>query len=114
MDERRADTVHDAGDGRHYPGGPFDVKIVVPSGPHLRRHVSSSVGAHLLAGLPFCERVLSCANDVITDGNTLLSDEEIEMLVVLRMNREFMKFMRENYNHLTSDHFGRTVIPDDA
>ena len=51
VDERRADTVHDAEDGRHYPGGPFDVKIVVPSGPHLRRHVSSSVGAHLQPGL---------------------------------------------------------------
>ena len=51
VDERRADTVHDDGDGRHYPGGPFDVKIVVPSRPHLRRHVSSSVGAHLPPGL---------------------------------------------------------------
>ena len=51
VDERRADTVHDDGDGRHHQGGPFDVKIVVPSGPHLRRHVSSSVGAHLQPGL---------------------------------------------------------------
>ena len=40
VDERRADTVHDDGDCRHNQGGPFDVKIVVPSGPHLRRHVS--------------------------------------------------------------------------
>ena len=44
-------SVHDDGDGRHHQGGPFDVKIVVPSGPHLRRHVSSSVGAILQAGL---------------------------------------------------------------
>ena len=51
VDERRADTVHDDGDGRHHQGGPFDVKIVVPSRPHLRRHVSSSVGAHLQPGL---------------------------------------------------------------
>ena len=51
VDERRADTVHDDGDGRHHQGGPFDVKIVVPSRPHLRRHVSSSVGAILQPGL---------------------------------------------------------------
>ena len=30
-------------------------------------------------------------------GNTLLSDEEVEMLVILRMNRDFMSFMREHY-----------------
>jgi hypothetical protein len=29
---------------------------------------------------------LSCANNVITKGNTLLGDEELEMIVVLRMN----------------------------
>jgi hypothetical protein len=33
----------------------------------------------------------------MTDGNTLLSDADIEMLVVLRMNREFMLFIRQNY-----------------
>ena len=38
----------------------------------------------------FSERILSNAND----GNTLLGDEELEMLVVLRMNRDFMEFMR--------------------
>ena len=43
----------------------------------------------------FCERVLSQSNLVMTDGNTLLSDEEIEMVVILRVNREFMEFMRE-------------------
>ena len=34
-------------------------------------------------------------NLVMTDGNTLLSDTELEMLVILRMNRDFMKYMRE-------------------
>ena len=30
------------------------------------------------------------------------------------MNRDFMAFMREHYNHLTADHFGHTVVgPDD-
>ena len=61
----------------------------------------------------FCERVLSNANLVMTDGNTLLSDEELEMLVILRMNRDFMIYMREHYNHLTKDTFGRTVVSPD-
>lgn len=34
----------------------------------------------------FCERVLRCAGHVLTEGNTLLDDEELEMLVILRMN----------------------------
>ena len=34
---------------------------------------------------------------VMTNGNTLLGDKMLEMLVVLRMNREFMEFMRREY-----------------
>ena len=33
----------------------------------------------------------------MADGNTLLNDKALEMLVVLRMNRNFMVFMREKY-----------------
>ena len=73
-----------------------------PSGPHPRP------GA--LNAESFCERVLSCANDVLTEGNTLLSDEELEMLVVLRMNRKFMRFMREHYSSMLSQQFGQTII----
>jgi len=32
---------------------------------------------------------------VMMDGNTLLDTEEINTLVVLRMNRKFMQHMRE-------------------
>ena len=39
----------------------------------------------------FCERVLSCANLVVTDGNTLLDDPEVTMLTILRMSRSFME-----------------------
>ena len=53
---------------------------------------------------------MSCANDVLTEGNTLLSDEELEMLVVLRMNRKFMRFMREHYSSMLSQQFGQTII----
>lgn len=58
----------------------------------------------------FCERILSQANLVMVDGNTLLSDEELEMVVVLRMNRNFMRYMRQNYNHLSKQDFAQTVI----
>jgi hypothetical protein len=37
------------------------------------------------------------ANLVLTDGNSLLSPDEINMLVTLQMNRNFMQFMRENH-----------------
>jgi hypothetical protein len=45
----------------------------------------------------FAERVMSASKLVISDGNTLLCDTDFEMLVVLRMYREFMLFLRENY-----------------
>ena len=32
---------------------------------------------------------------VLTEGNTLLLDEELEMLVILRMNRDFMQYVHE-------------------
>ena len=65
----------------------------------------------------FCERVLSCANLVLTKGNTLLDDDEIEKLVILRMNREFMEFMRTEYPEmvlkLTRQTFGMTVVKEE-
>jgi hypothetical protein len=46
----------------------------------------------------------------MTDRNTKLSDEELEMLVVLRMNRKWMMFMRENYKGAAMKTFGQTVV----
>ena len=60
----------------------------------------------------YCERVLSCADDVSVDGNTLLSDDEIEKLVVLRMNRSWMRAMRVKFKHELKETFGRTVLPE--
>jgi hypothetical protein len=82
---------------------------------HIPRMASSSIGQiGALNAESFCERSLRCAGHVLDEGNTLLDDAELEMLVVLRMNREFMEFMRTNYNHLTKDHFGCTVVNPDA
>jgi hypothetical protein len=44
----------------------------------------------------FCECINSCANLVCTKNNTLLSDDEIDMVVTLWMNRDFMKHMQQD------------------
>eukprot|EP00978_Attheya_sp_CCMP212_P044040 scaffold298500_cov80-Attheya_sp.AAC.1 len=47
----------------------------------------------------------------LTNGNSLLSDEEINMLVVLRMNRKkFMAFMRSHFNHISHQTFKQTIL----
>jgi hypothetical protein len=45
----------------------------------------------------FCERVLSCVKLVVSDLHVRLKAEEIRMLVMLRMNRGFMEYMRSSY-----------------
>ena len=45
----------------------------------------------------FAERIIPCANLAMAYSNTLLNDKALEMLVVLRMNRSSMFYMRENY-----------------
>ena len=46
-----------------------------------------------------------CANHVVTEGNTLLSDKEMEMVVMLRMNESFITFMRKEYPHVAKEQF---------
>ena len=84
---------------------------------YLPRMASCSLGQlGALNAESFCERALSCANLALTDGNSLLGDEELEMLVILRMNRNFMEFMRTNYpdlaKALAKQHFGCTVVEE--
>ena len=62
----------------------------------------------------FNERSLSTANDVVTDGNTMLSSDEIEMACILRMNREFMKFMRSSHGDVADQEFGITLVEEPA
>jgi hypothetical protein len=45
----------------------------------------------------FSERMLSNANIVLTPGNMRLNPVEMEQLVVLRMNREFMAYCKEHF-----------------
>ena len=58
----------------------------------------------------FCERILSCVNNLIKLDNTLLDDPEIEMLVTLRMNKAFMEFMRANHLDMLREQFGMTIV----
>jgi hypothetical protein len=45
----------------------------------------------------FCERMKTAAKNVLTDSRTLLDTRELEMVVVLRINRTFMVYMKENH-----------------
>eukprot|EP00978_Attheya_sp_CCMP212_P012066 scaffold29990_cov42-Attheya_sp.AAC.1 len=46
----------------------------------------------------------------LTDGNSLLSDEEINILVFLHMNPKFMAFMRSHFNHISHQTFKQTIL----
>jgi hypothetical protein len=78
-----------------------------------------SVGATMMGATmasSFCERINSCANLVCTKGNSVLSDDEIDKVVTLRMNREFMEYMRTNYPEVIKSMFpkyGTLVTADD-
>ena len=63
-----------------------------------------------LPAASFCERVNSVAKDVMTDAHLLMGDVALEMMVVLRINRNFMEFMRNKHNKVSQQQFGRTVI----
>ena len=76
--------------------------------PQMATTSRGSIGAYLAAS--FCERINSAANQVVTKGNTLLSDAEVSMLVVLRMNRRFMAYMREHHPEVSQQHFQMTVL----
>ena len=47
----------------------------------------------------------------MTDGNTLLSNEEVEMLTVLRMNEDVMEYMRARRRpKLSGQRLNETVV----
>ena len=45
----------------------------------------------------FCECVLSCVKLVVSDFHVSLKADEIRMFVILRMNHDFMEYMRVSY-----------------
>jgi hypothetical protein len=60
----------------------------------------------------YVERVISAANLIMDEGNSLLGDVELEMMVVLRIDRKFMEFMRAKYGHVHHETFKCTVLRD--
>ena len=66
----------------------------------------------------YAEWVLSAANLIVTDDNTLLHDDMIEKLVLLRISRDFIEYMRVTYKYVSKNHalfkhkqqFGITVV----
>ena len=76
--------------------------------PYMATGSKASVGAFLASS--YAERVNSAANLILTKGNTLLADDEIDMCVVLRMNRNFMTYMRKHFGHISRQQFRATVV----
>ena len=63
----------------------------------------------------YCERTLRAAGHIVSEGNTLLSSLEVEKLTILRINREYMEYMRANFAHIIRDQkFNTTVVTMDS
>ena len=101
--------------------GPFYMSLLEKS--HSGKHpnfgfiplmaISSQYNIGALNAESFCERIISAGNLVMTDGNTLLNDNELEMLILLRINRDFMTFMQEKYAHISKQNFKQTIITEE-
>ena len=85
--------------------GEFGLIPLMANGTHC------NIGAMMAES--FCERIISMVGNVIDEGNTLLKDRSLERLTVLRMNREFMSFMRAKYPDLAKQTFKQTVVNRD-
>ena len=69
------------------------------------------IGANLASS--FCERVNSCAKNIMTHDRTLLSDKHLEMLCYLRMNRDFIYFLKAKYPSIMRDWLAKQVEPEE-
>jgi hypothetical protein len=65
-----------------------------------------------LSAESYCERVLSVANQVVVEGNTLLGDDEVEMVTLLRMNCAFMQSMRKTYGAEAKQAFSHSLATE--
>ena len=76
--------------------------------PKMATTSRGAIGA--LLAVSFCERINSVANQVVTKGNSVLGTDEISKIVVLRMNRDFMEYMREKHPQTSRQHSNMTVL----
>ena len=69
----------------------------------IPRMASGSKGCiSFLPAAALCERVNSVAKDVMTDAHLLMKDGALEMMVILRMNCEFMKFVQKTPQYISA------------
>ena len=71
-----------------------------PSGSRTKARISTHDGGvytWVLNTESFCECVLSCVKLVVSDLHVSLKVNEIRILVMIRMNHEFMEYMRDSY-----------------
>ena len=62
--------------------------------PAMASCSTGQIGA--LMAESFCERILSCAKQVVHSARLSYKAEEYSMVVILRMNRAFMEYMRKH------------------
>ena len=122
----RSREQHRVGQDLQHPAAPGDLYTkIITTDENSRLYgfipVMASSSPYQIGALnaeSFCERVLRCAGHILTDGNTLLADAKLEKLVILRMNRKFMEFMRKHYKHVVKDkltrQFGMSIVDDTA
>ena len=60
------------------------------------------------------ERMISVGNDVVTEGNKKMSDDKIDMFVVLCINSQSMEFMRSKHGNFSSQKFNVTIVRSDG
>ena len=60
------------------------------------------------------ERIISIRNNVVTEGKILLSDDKIDMIVVLSINSEFIEFMLSKNVNFSSNNFNVTIVGSDG
>ena len=86
------------------------LEVVVPA-PKVRRvgHLGQRHKGRQRQAPSWCRRPIGVDAEGQYHG-TLLGDAELEMLVILRMNRDFMQFMREHYPEVAKQHFSRTIV----
>ena len=71
--------------------------------PNMATCPKGSIGSLLASSL--CERINSCVNQILTLGNTVLDDCEMEKLVVCRVDQDFIVLMHKYYPQVTGERF---------
>ena len=61
----------------------------------------------------FFERIIYAGNIAMMYGNNLLNDDELEIIMLLRANRDFMTFIRERHTHANKQNFKKTIIKEE-